>query len=439
MLGSLGAVLYGPTLTREYMPSEQLLSVPRLTKQQQQQHEQHENNNNDDDDNPIRYYIYPEDDISGRLTAMTYAMTAKRNSHPFNCCRDPLSELAVHQALERHELRTMDPNEATFFIVPTQISSIMSWGCFNTDKNCTDYDEAFDALTSHPLFIKDDYGKHHIIISLNYLAFTQKHSQNMTTPLSRNYPQLKNTIVANRFDPMETYKIFTEKRAVGHDFENFFPKEGPLVTRAGFCVGSGLETYIPLIKATMERWLSSKYFVFYRTRKRGEFGEFHYNSDRYRHGPLTVAEKLQPSSIGYDLSKQEWLEHFSSSKFCLVIRGDTPESHAFFHAIRHGCLPVIISNFFPDFAGPFKASLDMRDFSIMLDEEEFIKDPLKSLQGLHDIDESVIESKINSMEYAQRIIFPDHPESEFVPAFLKEAMNALKLADEMKTDELMPY
>jgi len=78
-----------------------------------------------------------------------------------------------------------------------------------------------------------------------------------------------------------------------------------------------------------------------------------------------------------------------------VIRGDTPESHALlFHAIRNGCIPVVISNFFADFASPFKSTLGMGEFSIILHEQDFISNHLKELQGLKDIDERVIESKI---------------------------------------------
>jgi len=63
-----------------------------------------------------------------------------------------------------------------------------------------------------------------------------------------------------------------------------------------------------------------------------------------------------------------------------VIRGDTPEMHAFFHAIRCGCIPVVVSDWYPDFAGLFKSSLDMRDFSIMINEESSFEDPLEGAE-----------------------------------------------------------
>lgn len=383
-----------------------------------------------------RYYIYPEESISRKVQVLTSAMSSS-DDHRYHCCRDPLSELAVHQALELHPLRTMDPDKADFFIVPTLISPLISYGCFKTDgENCTDFDDAFSALTSHPLFINDDNGKHHIIISLHYLGFSTKFAeQPHLAPLARNYHKLKNVIVANRFDPMETWEIAKMGRAKGHDYERFFRKEGTLITRAGYSVGAGLETYLPIVTASMKRFDESKYFIFYRTRSRSSTN----NSTVYRHAPLKYTEELEPSSIGFDLPMDEWLEHFSSSKFCLVIRGDSPETHAFFHSIRCGCIPVVISDWYPDFAGPFKSTLDMRDFSIMIGEQDFISNPLESLQGLKRIERSVIESKVMALEYAQRVIFPDHPESLFVPAFLKEATNAVKLADDRKNENELPY
>lgn len=50
-----------------------------------------------------------------------------------------------------------------------------------------------------------------------------------------------------------------------------------------------------------------------------------------------------PVSIGFDLPKDVYVEHLVSSQFCLVIRGDTPHSHALLSAIQVGCIPVVIS------------------------------------------------------------------------------------------------
>jgi len=36
-------------------------------------------------------------------------------------------------------------------------------------------------------------------------------------------------------------------------------------------------------------------------------------------------------------------------------------------------------------------------------------------------------------------VFPNHPESEFVPNFLKEAMSALKEAEEMNANDKLPF
>jgi hypothetical protein len=110
------------------------------------------------------------------------------------------------------------------------------------------------------------------------------------------------------------------------------------------------------------------------------------------------------------------------SKFCLVIRGDTPHSHSLFAAVKAGCIPVIISDWYLFYAPPFPATLNMWDFSIFLSEQEFMQHPQAVLASLQDLPDNVIQAKLEALEWAQRIMLLDHPESLFVPAFVQEAL-----------------
>lgn len=115
------------------------------------------------------------------------------------------------------------------------------------------------------------------------------------------------------------------------------------------------------------------------------------------------------------------MERFTSSKFCLVIRGDDPLSHALLRAVKVGCIPVVISDYFPAVGQTFKTSLDMREFSIFFDEQEFLNNPQERLASLHDISELEIRMKLIALQYAQQVTCPDHPDSLFLPALLREA------------------
>lgn len=378
----------------------------------------------------IRYYIYTEESISKKARVQEAAMDlASQNRTSRYCCRDAKSETAVHDALEKHPLRTMDPSKADFFIVPTPIASLLTYSCFGLSHrvNCSDYDDAFDALITHPLFVNDDMGKRHVIINLHYLPFSRKLIRKIPA-LSRNYPKVPNVILANRFDPLQVQRIVEEKQLKrGQDYEALFRRQLPLVTRTGFSMASGLEEEIPLIPASMERFDASQFFLFYRSRRKRFDGS---NSTQYRFAPFRFKKELYPSSIGHDLPKAVWLQHLQNSQFCLAIRGDSPETHAAAHAVKSGCIPVVISDWYLDWAGPFKSSLDMHDFCIFISEQEFLANPLRAMQGLKRIDRSVLEGKITALAHAQRVLFPDHPESLFVPAFLKEAKHALELVDD---------
>jgi hypothetical protein len=118
----------------------------------------------------------------------------------------------------------------------------------------------------------------------------------------------------------------------------------------------------------------------------------------------------------------KWKQGYANSKFCLVVRGDTPHSHALFNAVKVGCIPVVISDWYPFYAPPFPTTLDMQDFCIFLPEEEFLSNPEKALQSLRDIPDDEIKSKLESLKWAQQVMIMEHPQSLFVPAFVREAM-----------------
>jgi hypothetical protein len=158
------------------------------------------------------------------------------------------------------------------------------------------------------------------------------------------------------------------------------------------------------------------YTLFYHTRS----APFRFGSTPYRRAPINVTLPYK-ATIGYDLPPDEWIQRFTSSKFCLVIRGDTPNSHALLRAVKVGCIPVVVCDYYPIFAPTFKTSLDIRDFSIFLDEKAFLENPQQQLSLLADIPEVVIRKKLVALQYAQQVTCPDHPESLFIPALLREA------------------
>jgi len=76
----------------------------------------------------------------------------------------------------------------------------------------------------------------------------------------------------------------------------------------------------------------------------------------------------------------EYLAEIHGAKFCLVIRGDTPSSHGFFDALAANCIPVLISDRWPDVAVPFahgrknivEGGIDFTAFTVRISEETWM-------------------------------------------------------------------
>ena len=124
------------------------------------------------------------------------------------------------------------------------------------------------------------------------------------------------------------------------------------------------------------------------------------------------------------MSDKDVISAVTSSKFCLVVREDTPHSYSLSTAVRAGCIPVIISDHYQAYGGPFKSSISTHDFAIYIDEKSFLQNPVKELQKLQISPRKSIEQKLKRLSMAQRILMTDHPQSLFVEAFVREAVAA---------------
>ena len=368
-----------------------------------------------------RFYIYDDPVISQTkviedLRAQGEPAFAKTKSID-HVRTDAESEKTILATLERHPLRTMNPAEAEIFVIPTPVSELLAYGC--QWENCTWYDDAFAALQKEPTFQKMQ-GHKHVVVALSWPLFSKRWSA-FIPAMSRNYHKLENITVAHNYDPFGCVELREAKKNNKlNDFKKIYDKETP-VTNA-FSLGLGFNDPFPVVKPSYDKFETSKNFIFYHSRT----NKMAFGSTPYRFAPLDnkVIEKLPPSSIGFDIPKEQWAGDLASSKFCLVIRSDTPHSHSLLYALRAGCIPVVVSDDYTLYAPTFKSSMALEDFSIFIKEEQFIENPTRELLKLQDIPKEVIESKLESMHVAQTLAVPTHPESLFVPALLKEVLES---------------
>ena len=158
----------------------------------------------------------------------------------------------------------------------------------------------------------------------------------------------------------------------------------------------------------MDAWAQKSNWVFYHCRKTASIC----NSTIFRHAlpPGGHAETLmaqnmgsnntnnntnfnhviqgfrhQPVSIGFDIPYEDWQQKFINSKFCLVIRRDSPGSRSLFRAICAGCMPVIVSDQLPHFQPIYISTFpDWNDFALVVPEDIFLADPVGSLDAAVD-------------------------------------------------------
>ena len=363
-----------------------------------------------------RFYVYEDPSVtqSFLLKKLRLLGDADIDKSIDHTAVDAKAEKDALDALLNHPLRSLDHNEAELFVIPTPITELIAHGC--TEVDCSWFDEAFDALSRHPVFRKTS-GNNHVLISFHWSTFNPRYGS-VFPAISKSYKILENVTVAHHYDPFGCVALAEKTKAdEGIGFNALFPQELP-VTKA-FSVGLGIGASFPVQSRNYKQFMESRFFLFYHTRETA----FDYGSTPFRRAVLEeeVTGRLPPSSIGFGIDYNTWVKHFFQSKFALVVRGDTPHTHALLHAVRAACIPVIVSDFYEEYAGPFKSSLNLKDFSIVLDETDFLSDPAGELLALLDLDKDYIASKLRNLTIVQSMVFPDHPESLFVEALLKEA------------------
>ena len=125
------------------------------------------------------------------------------------------------------------------------------------------------------------------------------------------------------------------------------------------------------------------------------------------------------------MTADAWRHDLLQSKYCLVIRGDTPGSRALFRAIRAGCLPVIVSDALWAYAPLFPSWLQphWQQLALVVPEADFLRlGAMASLeQALAACSPTVLQAKLQALALVQRILVLDHPATSLmVPALVRE-------------------
>lgn len=436
-----------------------LLSTEIMTKIQALTHEL--------ENSKIRYYVYDD----GGLRLPKIRAQANRFDKPWawkarwgkRFEEYARGEIRWLESLETSTLRTRDPLEADFFVVPIPITATHFWG--TTSDRTTALRRLLFGWNHSDSNINSSNNSSNIDESSLFRRFPEKHLAAISTSeklinwlglpeaelrLFRNSTLVSDADLARSDDWLRDQNIIHCDKVEKHGhFESRWFRN---VVTLGYSFEAGNPSFF-YQPVTMDAWAQKSNWFFYHSRKT----QFTCNSTIFRHAllPGGHAETLmaqnmgsnntnnntnfthviqgfrhQPVSIGFDIPYEEWQQKFINSKFCLVIRGDTPGSRSLFRAIRAGCMPVIVSDQLPYYQPIYINTFpNWNDFALVVPEDIFLADPVGSLDAAVDAlmqSKLVLERKIEGLRLLQRIMTNDMSDSLFVPALAKEILIATR-------------
>jgi hypothetical protein len=339
-------------------------------------------------------------------------------------------EIQMYEALENHPQRTFDTTQADLYIIPIGLTMFLT-----QSRNLgPDLSKALETVYNTSTF-QETMGHRHVILVQALPVYSYGHRQNIPG-LQPHYPRLWNVTIGKDHNQEGTFNLFHSVNNTLSDdvYRDALKYKKHYMSRSGFAMGLyspfSKDVYspgfLPLMLASYCKFLNTTVDFFYRTRTAGSLN----NSTRFRHALVTneTIDALPKSSIGFDIEKEQWEREYPWSKYCFVIRGDSPHSRALLRSVRVGCIPVIVSDFYPYFSPTLRQSISMDDYAIIIDEATFLKDPLAATRAVEREMEGPykIQAKLEGLAFSQRLFFPDHPQSLFVPALLREAYKGWK-------------
>jgi Exostosin family len=337
-----------------------------------------------------------------------------------------LWELEYLKALEGHRMRTYNAHEADFIVVPIPTTAIVVAG-----KPSRDMRHALDTLYDESLFQR--HPEKHVLFSfLEFLfnPFGGDAAQLVSGILPSDYQQLR-PITAALFQDYHAWLLQvpeTVKEKYGWGLKSTpqpFTSHGFSISLMGSSMDYFKPSEIPR-SLTLKQFRNKTYYFFYHTTGQASLN----NSTEFRHALVkdntTALQLPYPSSIGFDIPLDEWKQAFYDSKFCPCIRGDNPQTRCLWRSIRAGCIPLVISDMWPLYAPIYKSFLNMNNYAIMVDEEQFLQNPGAALLRVTNLTNDDLQAKIDGLNLVRRLILPNMPDSLFVEAFARETVASQK-------------
>jgi len=302
-------------------------------------------------------------------------------------------DIRIYFPFASHPLRTLNPDEADLFLVPAP------WALLSGQQ----FKQAMKRLLLQPEF--RSHANQHFVISPKSFEFDKNIKNRYKRQfLDRHRDQLQNmTIVKDKDDALieqtrqQQNNITNKNSSLSFEWGKQFDQYAH--SYLDHVVSMGLQDFtVPYRPASWERFTNEQtIWLFFHPRQEA-FSDGGKRSSLFRFALMnnTWPAHFSPTSIGHDLPPTEWRHDFWHSKFCLVVRGDDPASRSLSRAIHAGCIPVIVSDYLPIFSPPLRRTLNLEDFSIIIQEDDFLQHPVGSILDLQVLEESLLKEKNSS-------------------------------------------
>jgi len=130
--------------------------------------------------------------------------------------------------------------------------------------------------------------------------------------------------------------------------------------------------------------------------------------------PNSILENTHADSF------ESYVKEITSSKFCLVMRCDDPQTSRFVDSLAAGCIPIFISDGLDLAAKPFSAQINYDAFSVSIPESLWKSDAVAAAHFAYNWPEARIKQMQSALMEARRHLLWSHPESDVSSYALQE-------------------
>ena len=326
----------------------------------------------------------------------------------------PKSDFLLYNILKKSVYRTIDPENAKLFIIPIDFEKLY----FKYKDNMNEYykilKEILNKISCNKYF---NNGKNHMLFT--FLFNFSRWCDHSEIILPDSIISKFENCISTRYEIWNQSKFqrvqFPHLNCDGWTWQNQLWE----ITKQNIIIPC--ETWIDDSKNlkiyNYYEWIKRKHLIFLHTRENRRYSS--QMASDLRSLPIDNLIFKNKGSIGFPLPYDEWLRDITNSKFCFVMRGDTPTSHTFNNAIAVGSIPVVISNHFDLVGLPFIDKNIFNESIIRIEENYFLQNPEKVLYMLENIEKEQIDRLMYNLNILQTIFLYNHPNNLIDKALLK--------------------